>query len=269
MPVALPSHSATMPQVLRVCLITGAATGIGAACAREFAGQGWAVVLSHLDEATHADALAVAADCQALGAVTLVLPLDVRDDASCQAWVDGALARFGRIDALVNCAGTTRFIAHADLDALTPDEFLRTYDVNTVGSYRVIRACAPALRASGQGSVVNISSIGGLIGRGSSMAYAASKGALNTLTLSLARALAPEIRVNAIAPGLVDGGLPSRVLDAQRHAEVVRVQTASSVLQRVSQAPEVAALACFITERAPGMTGAVIPMDNGLHLNAG
>lgn len=258
-----------MPHASRVCLITGAATGIGAACAREFARQGWTVVLSHLDEATHAEALAVAADCQALGVATLLLPLDVRDEASCQAWVNGALAGFGRIDALVNCAGTTRFIAHADLEALTPEEFLRTYDVNTVGSYRVVRACTPALRASGQGSVVNISSIGGLIGRGSSMAYAASKGALNTLTLSLARALAPQIRVNAIAPGLVDGGLPSRVLDAQRHAEVVRVQTASSVLQRVSQASEVAALACFITERAPGMTGAVIPMDNGLHLNAG
>lgn len=257
------SHSA------RVCLITGAATGIGAACAREFAAHGWQLGLSYLDDATHVQLLEVVASCEALGATTLVQRLDVTSDASCQAFAHAALQRFGRIDALINCAGTTRFIPHADLDALAPEEFLRTYDVNTVGLYRMTRACVPALQASHQGSVVNISSIGGAIGRGSSMAYAASKGAVNTLTLSLARALGPQIRVNAIAPGFVEGGLPSRVLDAVRHAEVLQVQTEDSVLQRVSQPEEVAALACFITERAPGMTGEVIQMDNGLHLNAG
>lgn len=253
----------------RVCLITGAATGIGAACAREFAAHGWLLGLSYLDDATHVQVLDVAASCEALGAVTLVQRLDVTSEASCQAFSQAALQRFGRIDALVNCAGTTRFIAHTDLDALDPQEFHRTYDVNTVGLYRMTRACVPALKASSHGSVVNISSIGGAIGRGSSMAYAASKGAVNTLTLSLARALAPQIRVNAIAPGFVEGGLPSRVLDAVRHAEVVQAQTAASVLQRVSQPEEVAALACFLTERAPGMTGEIIQMDNGLHLNAG
>lgn len=253
----------------RVCLITGAATGIGAACAREFAAHGWQLGLSYLDDATHVQLLEVVASCEALGATTLVQRLDVSSDESCQAFAAAALQRFGRIDALINCAGTTRFIPHADLDALAPAEFLRTYDVNTVGLYRMTRACVPALQASNQGSVVNISSIGGAIGRGSSMAYAASKGAVNTLTLSLARALAPQIRVNAIAPGFVEGGLPSRVLDAVRHAEVLQVQTEDSVLQRVSQPEEVAALACFITERAPGMTGEVVQMDNGLHLNAG
>ncbi|MDP1527832.1 MAG: SDR family oxidoreductase [Rhodoferax sp.] len=256
-------------QAKRVCLITGAATGIGAACAREFAAHGWQLGLSYLDDTTHVHVLDVAASCEALGASTLVQRLDVTSEASCQAFSQAALQRFGRIDALVNCAGTTRFIAHTDLDALTPEEFHRTYDVNTVGLYRMTRACVPALKASGHGSVVNISSIGGAIGRGSSMAYAASKGAVNTLTLALARALAPQIRVNAIAPGFVEGGLPSRVLDAVRHAEVVQTQTAASVLQRVSQPEEVAALACFLTERAPGMTGEIIQMDNGLHLNAG
>ncbi len=253
----------------RVCLITGAATGIGAACAREFAAHGWDLVLSWLDEANRVALLDVATECESLGVHPLLQPLDVSRDESCAAFVQGALQQFGRIDALINCAGTTRFIAHTDLDALTPEEFHRTFDVNTVGLYRMTRACAPALQASGQGSVVNISSIGGVIGRGSSMAHAASKGAVNTLTLSLARALAPQIRVNAIAPGFVDGGLPSRVLDAARHAEVLQAQTERSPLQRVSQAEEVAALAAFLTERAPGMTGTVIAMDNGLHLNAG
>lgn len=252
-----------------VCLITGAATGIGAACAREFAAHGWDLGLSWLDDANRVALVDVATECEAHGSPPLLLHLDVRDDASCDAFAAAALQRFGRIDALINCAGTTSFIAHADLDALTPEEFHRTFDVNTVGLYRMTRACVPALRKSSHGSVVNISSIGGLIGRGSSMAYAASKGAVNTLTLALARALGPEIRVNAIAPGFVDGGLPSRVLDATRHAQVLQAQLEGAPLRRISQPEEVAALACFLTERAPGMTGTVIPMDNGLHLNAG
>ncbi len=253
----------------RVCLITGAATGIGAACAREFGAHGWDLALSWLDDANRVALVDVATECEAHGSRPLLLHLDVSDDASCAAFAAAALKKFGRIDALINCAGTTRFIPHADLEALTPEEFHRTYDVNTVGLYRMTRACAPALKASGHGSVVNISSIGGVIGRGSSMAYAASKGAVNTLTLSLARALGPQVRVNAIAPGFVTGGLPSRVLDAARHAQVLQAQLESSPLQRVSQPEEVAALACFITERIPGMTGEVIQMDNGLHLNAG
>jgi len=253
----------------RVCLITGAATGIGAACAREFAAHGWDLALSWLDDANRVALVDVATECEAHGISPLLLHLDVGDDASCSAFAAAALQRFGRIDALINCAGTTRFIPHDDFATLTPEEFHRTYDVNTVGPYRMTRACAPALQASGHGSVVHISSIGGVIGRGSSMAYAASKGALNTLTLSLARALGPQIRVNAIAPGFVAGGLPSRVLDAARHEQVLQTQLESAPLRRVSQPEEVAALACFITERMPGMTGEVIQMDNGLHLNAG
>ena len=252
-----------------VCLITGSATGIGAACAQAFARQGWRVALNYLDELTRAEAEAVAAQCRAAGADVLVQALDVRDEAACQGYVQAVLARFDRIDALVNCAGTTRFIAHADLDALDALEFHRTYDVNVVGAYRMVRACAPALKSGGQGTIVNISSIGGLLGRGSSMAYAASKGALNTLTLSLARSLAPEIRVNAIAPGFVDGGLPGRVLDAAQYGQVLAAQTAASVLERVSQPEEVAALALFLSTQAPGMTGTVLMIDNGLHLNAG
>jgi NAD(P)-dependent dehydrogenase (short-subunit alcohol dehydrogenase family) len=252
----------------RVCLVTGSATGIGAACAQVFARHGWSVALSFFDGATQHEASAVVLACEALGSDTLLQRLNVADDASCKAFATAALERWGRIDALVNCAGTTRFIDHADLDALDASEFRRTYEVHVIGIHQMVRACADALKASGRGAVVNVSSIGGILGRGSSMAYAASKGAANTLTIALARALAPHIRVNAIAPGFVTGGLPSRVLSGERHAEVEAAQTASSVLQRVSQPEEVAALAHFIVEHAPGMTGEVLMLDNGLHLNA-
>lgn len=251
-----------------VCLITGAATGIGAACAREFARQGWDVGLAYF-EPTAAEALAVARECEALGARVLPLALDVRDDAQCRAVADQVQAHLGGLRALVNSAGSTRFVPHADLEALDAGDFQRVNDVNLIGPWQMTRACRAALAASGQGAVLNISSVGGVLGRGSSLAYAASKGALNTLTLGLARALAPAIRVNAIAPGFVEGGLPSRVLGAAEHADVVQRQRQASVLQRVSQPEEVAALAWFVAARAPGMTGEVLLMDNGLHLNAG
>lgn len=253
----------------RVCLVTGSATGIGAACAREFASQGWAVVVCYLDEATRQEAQTVVQECEAAGATVLLAQLNVTQNLECQRVVHEALERFGRIDALINSAGTTRFVPHADLDALDSAEFHRTYDVNVVGTHQMIKACASALKASGAGAVVNISSIGGVIGRGSSVAYAASKGALNTLTIALARALAPQVRVNAIAPGFVLGGLPSRVLDAQQHEAVLAAQLASSPLHRASDATEVAALAWFLCAKAPAMTGEIVMMDNGLHLNAG
>jgi NAD(P)-dependent dehydrogenase (short-subunit alcohol dehydrogenase family) len=257
-----------LPARAPVCLVTGAAIGIGAACAREFARRGFDVVVAHLP-GQEDDAQDVADDCAAAGASTLTVVLDVREDAQCREAVRVTLQRFSQLDVLVNSAGTTRFVPHADLDALADDEFLRTYDVNTVGIHRMVRAAAPALKASEAGAVVNISSVGGVLGRGSSMAYAASKGAVNTLTLALARALAPQVRVNAIAPGFVDGGLPSRVLDAGEHARVRELQTRAAPLARVSAPEEVAQLAWFVAARLPGMTGEVLVMDNGLHLNAG
>ena len=267
-----------MTHAPRVCLITGSATGIGAACARLFAGQGWHVGISHFDDATLDEAQAVLADCTAAaatsGAQAMLQSLDVRQDAGCVDFAQAALSRWGRIDALINRAAVTNFIAHSNLNVLDSDEFHRTYDVNVVGAYQMARACFDALRLAGQqggaaGSIINVSSIGGVLGRGSSMAYAASKGALNTLTLAMARSMAPQVRVHAIAPGFVDGGLPSRMLDEIHHQQAVLAQTESSVLKRVSQPQEVAALAWFLTTQAPGITGEVVMMDNGLHLNAG
>lgn len=251
-----------------VALITGSATGIGAACARFFARNGWDVGVTWLDAETRSAAEAVAAECTALGARAELVELNVTSDAGCVAAVNTIAAQLGRIDALVNCAGTTRFIPHAELDALPESEFLRTYDVNLVGTFRMIRAARAALTNSGRGAVVNISSIAGTAGLGSSVAYAASKGAVNTLTLSLARALAPHIRVNAIAPAYVSGGLPSRVLDGDKLAAVEQHYLETQALPRLLGVDEVAALAFFLAASAPGITGEIIRMDNGLHLYA-
>ena len=250
------------------CLITGSATGIGAECARLFASNGWNVGVCSLDDETRLDAENVVVECQLRGAETLLITLNVTSDESCRAAAVAMMERFGRIDALINCAGTTRFIPHADLDALPSSEFTRTYDVNVIGTFQMIRACREALSASGRGAVVNLSSIAGTAGLGSSVAYAASKGAVSTLTLSLARALAPTIRVNAIAPGYVVGGLPSRVLSADKIAAVEAKYLETQALPRFLHVDEVASMAYFLAASAPGMTGEIIRMDNGLHLYA-
>lgn len=256
------------PSERPVCLITGSASGIGASCATFFARSGWDVGICYLDDATRTDAESVAGACTALGARTFVQMLNVTRYDDCVRVATDTAAHFGRLDALLNCAGTTRFIRHADLDALNADEFTRTYDVNVIGTYNMTKACTDALRRSGRGSVVNISSIAGLHGVGSSVAYAASKGAVNTLTLSLARALSPQIRVNAIAPGYVAGGLPSRVLDAASLEKVEATYMRTQALPRLLQTEEVAALAFFLIAHAPGMTGEIVRLDNGLHLHA-
>jgi 3-oxoacyl-[acyl-carrier protein] reductase len=256
-----------------VCMITGAATGIGSACAQRFARAGWAVAIGNFDDGTRPAALATQAACRGEGAPTLVFDADVGVDEDCRRAVDEVGARWGRIDVLINCAGTTRIVPHADLAAIDDAEFERVYRVNLIGMFQMTRAATPWLReaatAQRSAGVINISSLAGLNGTGSSIAYAASKGAVNTLTLSLARNLAPHVRVNAIAPGMVDDGLLQRVLDADGYEGVIARMTEASPLKRVSQPAEVAELAWFIAAHAPALTGQVIAMENGLLLNGG
>lgn len=254
-----------------VCLVTGAASGIGAATALRFAREGWAVAINNFDDGTRAAAEAVAAQCGEAGAQAIVVDADVGDDAACRGMVDAVAARWGRLDAVVNSAGTTRVIPHGDLDAIDASEFERVYRVNLIGMFQMTRAAAPLLRdrpaGTGSGCVINISSLASLNGTGSSIAYAASKGAVNSLTLSLARNLAPHVRVNAIAPGMVDDGLLRRVLGDEAYARVVDGMRENAPLKRVSQPSEVAELAWFIVARAPAMTGQVLALENGLMLN--
>ncbi|CAB3888271.1 3-oxoacyl-[acyl-carrier-protein] reductase FabG [Achromobacter aegrifaciens] len=254
-----------------VCLVTGAASGIGAATALRFAREGWAVAINNFDGGTRAAAEAVAAQCGEAGAQAIVVDADVGDDAACRGLVDAVAARWGRLDAVVNSAGTTRVIPHGDLEAVDASEFERVYRVNLIGMFQMTRAAARLLRerpaGAASGCVINISSLASLNGTGSSIAYAASKGAVNSLTLSLARNLAPQVRVNAIAPGMVDDGLLRRVLGDEAYARVIDGMRENAPLKRVSQPSEVADLAWFIAARAPAMTGQVLAIENGLMLN--
>jgi len=254
-----------------VCMITGAASGIGAATALRFAQAGWAVAIGNLDDSTAAMAGSVAQACQEAGADTLVFDADVGIDDDCRRAVAAVGKRWNRVDALINCAGTTRPVPHDDFDSINDLEFERVYRVNLIGLYQMTRAAIALLRESASpqrtSSVVNISSLAALNGTGSSIAYAASKGAVNTLTLSMARNLAPHIRVNAIAPGMVDEGLLLRMMDQKNYQQVLQKMTSNAPLQRVSQPDEIADLAWFLAARAPAITGQVIAAENGLLLN--
>ena len=183
-----------------------------------------------------------------------------------------AAAPWGRLDALVNNAGTTKHVAHDNLDGLSAEDFQRLFGVNTIGPFQMVRAARALLeagaKASGRASaVVNVSSVAGISGIGSSVAYAASKGALNTITLSLARALAPLIRVNTVCPGYIDTPWFTKGRGVEGAAKVRDSVVAKVPLKRASTAEDVAELVCFLaTPASSNMTGEVVRMDAGVHL---
>lgn len=251
----------------KIVLVTGASTGLGAALAVGVAARGAkAVIINYAKSRAEAEATAEAV--RAAGAEAVLAQGDVSDDAQCRAIAETA-APYGRIDALANNAGITKFASHGDLDALEADDFLRLYAVNVVGSFQMLRAVRPLLEAAGRASVLMVSSYAGITGIGSSVAYAASKGALNTMTLSLARALAPKIRVNALCPGFIDTpwhekGLPAAVV--QRLREGVAKTTP---LKAASSAEDIAdAGLFFLSDASRHVTGETLLVDAGLHLGA-
>jgi 3-oxoacyl-[acyl-carrier protein] reductase len=248
----------------RVAIITGAGSGIGAETARQLAARGWRVVINY--RANREPAEAVAEQCRASGGDAIAVQADVSEDAACKALVQAALARFGRIDALMNNAGETKVAPAADLDALSGDDFMRLYRNNVVSVYQMTRAAASALGESGHGSVVNIGSRAGVTGGGTSTAYAASKAAVHTLTKSLARVLGPAVRVNCVAPGYVDTGWHVRGR-GQEHADKAKAgMIAKAALKKVVTAQEMAEMCVLLLAGGTAMTGEVVFMDGGVHL---
>jgi NAD(P)-dependent dehydrogenase (short-subunit alcohol dehydrogenase family) len=248
-----------------VCIVTGSATGIGAQCAIELARRGCRTVINYTK--SEAEAQQTARECERYGVETLLVRANVAQDADCRRMADAALAQWGRIDGLVNNAGTTKVVFnHADLGALDAADFHDIYAVNVIGTFQMVRAVEPAMRRQGAGAIVNVSSIAGVIGNGTSVAYAASKGALNTMTLSLARALGPQIRVNAVCPGFVETRWLQGAIGA-RYDEAKARYSAGSPLQKVSTPADVARTIVWLLEGADMVTGEFIIIDGGNHLS--
>jgi 3-oxoacyl-[acyl-carrier protein] reductase len=249
-----------------VAVVTGSSsgTGIGAECAKGLAAKGCKIVINYLTD--EAGAEATAAECTANGVEVLIVQGDVSQDSDCRRMVRETMDRWGRLDVLVNNAATTKPIPQHDLEAVTADEFHRLYAVNVVGNFQMTRAAAPHLRASGDGAVVNISSIGAFLGNGSSIPYAVSKGALNTLTIALARQLAPEVRVNAICPGGLLGNWTRKIMTEEGYQNRVAEAETKFPLQKAVWPEDVARLAVWLAGDAKTITGEAFRMDSGQHL---
>lgn len=243
----------------KVAIVTGSASGIGAATAIELSRRGWSVLVNY--SKSEAEAKAVAAKC----ADALVVQADVGEDAQCRKLAQAALDKWGRIDALVNNAGTTKFVKHGDLEGLSADDFLRIYRLNVVGPFQMARACAAALKAR-KGAVVNVSSVAAKLGTGSSIAYAASKAALNSMTFSLARVLGPEVRVNAVCPGYVDTPWQHNALGAEGANKAAAHYSAMVPLRDFATPEDVAGTIVWLVEGARQVTGETIYVDGGMHI---
>ncbi|MEE9910847.1 MAG: SDR family oxidoreductase [Deltaproteobacteria bacterium] len=253
-----------MKDTQRVAIITGSSRGVGAATARLLAQKHYHVVINYTK--SEKEARDVQAACEALGAETLLCRANVAEDEDCRRLVSETMAKWGRIDALVNNAGTTKFCAHDDLEGLTKEDFLSIYNTNLVGPYQMIRAVAPHMKKIGKGSVVNIASTAGINGNGSSVAYCASKGALITMTRSLARALGPEIRVNAVCPGFIQGEWLQSGMGAENYERLKNHLEATLPLRMTATPETIAPTILYFIEDAELVTGETLVLDSGSHL---
>ena len=248
----------------KVAIITGGSRGVGAATARLLASKGWNITItctSSMDDAEN-----VVKECEKLGVEAIAITADVSEDNSCVQTAQETIEKWGRIDALVNNAGTTKFVFnHADLDGLDAEDFLHIYKVNVVGPFQMVRACKEMLLNSENPSVVNISSIAGIKGLGSSLAYASSKGALNTMTKSMARNLGP-IRVNAICPGFIQGDWLRNGMGDDLYNAALENLTNNTPLKLTVTPEQVAEGICSFIDINTVVTGETMLMDGGHHL---
>ena len=240
-----------------VVLVTGSATGIGRASAVRFAARGYDVVVNY--SRSEAEAKETVRLVEEQGAQTLLIQCDIGQDAAVRMMIEQIEARFGKLNVLVNNAATTYIVDHKNLEEMSEDKWDEILRVNVKGTFFCIRASAPLLKKTGGGSVVNVSSVAGIGGEGSSIAYAASKGAVNTLTKSLAKALAPEIRVNAVCPGPVD----TRWLRKMMSGEQIKERTSHYPLQRAAQPEDIADAIIYLATGTTLTTGQCLVVDGG------
>lgn len=249
-----------MAEVRRVALVTGSSSGMGQATAKLFGEKGYDLVVTWTSREGGARETAKAVE--AAGGRALVVRCDVSDEGAVRAMADACRAEFGRLDVLVNAGGTTTMQGPDDLDATTTEEWDRIFAVNVKGVFLVTRAVAPLLREA-RGSVVNLASMAGIRPTGvQPHAYAASKGAVVTLTRTLAAALAPEVRVNAVAPGWVLGTWMQEQL-GENYGWLTERRGKHTPLKRVAGNQDVAEVIVTVAEQLRFMTGALFPVDGG------
>ncbi len=187
----------------KAAIVTGAGTGVGRATALALAAAGCSVAVNYSRSKDAAET--VADEAASLGVRAIAVQADVANDDDCRRLVETAVDAFGGLDVLINNAGTTSFIAHHDLDAVTTETWHTIMGVNLIGPFQMARAASGALKAGSGGQIVNVSSVAGVYGTGSSIPYCASKAGLNNLTVTLARVMGPEVQVNTVCPGFIDG----------------------------------------------------------------
>jgi 3-oxoacyl-[acyl-carrier protein] reductase len=241
----------------RVALVTGAGVGTGRAIALDLARRGCHVVVNYSSSRDEAER--TSREIRELGVEALCVQANVAHDKEVRAMVGRAVAELGRLDVLVNNAGVTSFITHSDLEAVQESDWERIFGVNLKGAFYCVRAAAPSLRQT-NGAIVNVSSIAGVSAIGSSIPYCASKAALNNMTVALARALAPEIRVNAVAPGFIDTRWWQ---DREGYDAIKQFAAARTPLKRVCQAEDVSAAVLGLLS-ADLITGQVVVVDGGM-----
>ena len=243
-----------------VALVTGAATGIGRSTAVRLAREGYDVVINYSKSRDEAQATSRA--CQSAGAETLLFQADVSDDAAVRAMMRATAEHFGRLDVVVNNAGTTVPVPPGDLEALTVEQWDRVFAVNVRGVWLVCRAAVPLLRQSPNACIVNVASIVGLRPGPQPLPYAASKAAVVNLTKTLAGALGPHIRVNAVAPGWVEGDWMQRMLGEQYERLMAR-RAQATPLKRCATPDDVAEGILSLIVGSRFVTGHILVIDGG------
>lgn len=253
-----------MPSSNKVAIVTGSATGTGAAIALGLANKGYNVLINYTKSKTEAEK--TVKQVEETGVEALLFQGDVSKDEDCRNMAKAAIDKWGRIDALVNNAGRTKFTPHADLEGLTAQDFQDIYAVNTIGPFQMSRACEPHLRKSGKGRIVMISSVAGTHGHGSSLAYVASKGGLNSMTKGLARVMGPEITVNAICPGMIETRWLREGWGEKDYEKNRAAMTKMVPLSKVSQPEDIADAVIWFIEGGNLVTGELLIVDGGMHL---
>ena len=250
----------------KVAIVTGSATGVGAATAVLLAEKGCNVVINYTR--SKEEAMATAQLVEQHNVECIVFQADVSNDDECKSMVEAAIKKWGKIDYLVNNAGKTKFNPFENLEGLSGEDFLDIYSVNVVGPYQMIKAVVPYMKQQGGGAIVNDSSLAGINGVGSSIAYVTSKAALNIMTKSLAHVLGPEIRINTVAPGPIKTRWLKGGMGDEAYSALIEQAEKELPLRQVATPEDVAETLVWFLEGAKLITGEVLIVDSGAHLGS-